>query len=95
MSRTNDKYRKQLRVRYRKASKKKRSVILDEFIKTTGYHRKHAIAVLNGRRRRVSGPIRHPRGKTYGTEVGDALVVVADLFDNICSKRLRAAVLAT
>ena len=50
MSRTDDKYLKQLQVRYRKASKKERSVILDEFVMTTGYHRKYAIAVLNGRR---------------------------------------------
>ena len=91
MSRTDDKYLRQLQARYRKASREERSVILDELVKTTGYHRKHAIAVLNGRRRRVSGPIRRPRRKTYGTEVGNALVIVADLFDNICSKRLRAA----
>jgi len=91
MSRTDDKYLHQLQVRYRKASKKERSVILDEFVKTTGYHRKYAVAVLNGRRKRVSGPIQRPRSKVYGPEVGDALVVLADLFDNICSKRLRAA----
>ena len=91
MSRMDSKYLDQLRTRYRQASKKERSIILDEFVKTTGYHRKHAIAVLNGRRRRVSGPIRRPRGKTYGPDVGDALIKLADLFDNICSKRLRAA----
>jgi len=91
MSQMDSKYLDQLRTRYRQASKKERSIILDEFVKTTGYHRKHAIAVLNGRRRRVSGPIRRPRGKTYGPDVGDALIKLADLFDNICSKRLRAA----
>jgi hypothetical protein len=91
MSRADDSYLNQLRVRYRQASKKERSIILDEFVKTTGYHRKHAIAVLNGRRKQVPGLIRRPRKKTYGPDVGDALVVLADLFDNICSKRLRAA----
>jgi len=91
MSRTDDKYLHQLQVRYRKASRKERSIILDEFVKTTGYHRKYAIAVLNGRRKRVSGPIRRPRRKVYGPEVGDALVMLVDLFDNICSRRLRAA----
>jgi len=65
---------------------------LDEFVKTTGYHRKHAIAVLNGRRERTPGPIRRPRRQVYGAEVGDALATLADLFDNICSKRLRAAI---
>jgi hypothetical protein len=91
MSRTDEKYLSQLQVRYRKASKKERSAILNEFVKTTGYHRKHAIAVLNGRRSRVSGPIQRPRRKVYGLEVGEALVMLADLFDNICSRRLRIA----
>jgi hypothetical protein len=92
MSRMDDKYLKQLQVRYRKASRKERSAILDEFVKTTGYHRKHAIAVLNGRRERTQGPIRRPRRQVYGVEVADALATLADLFDNICSKRLRAAI---
>jgi hypothetical protein len=87
-----DKYLKQLQSRYRRASRKERSVILDEFVKTTGYHRKHAIAVLNGRRERVQGPIRRPRRKVYDAKVADALAVLADLFDHICSKRLRAAI---
>ena len=91
MGRTEDKYLKQLRARYRKASRKERSAILDEFVRTTGYHRKHAIAVLNGRRERVSGPIRRPRRRVYGREEADAIAILADLFDNICSKRLRAA----
>jgi hypothetical protein len=91
MSRTDDKYLKRLQARYRKASRKERSVILDEFVKTTGYHRKHATAVLNGRRERVHGPIRRPRRAKYGAEEADALAILADLFDNICSKRLRAA----
>jgi hypothetical protein len=91
MSRTDDKYLKQLQIRYRKASKKERTAILDEFVKTTGYHRKHATAVLNGRRDRVQGPIRRPRGKVYGADVARELAHLTDLFDNICSKRLRAA----
>jgi hypothetical protein len=91
MSRTDDKYLRQLQARYRKASRKERSAILDEFVKTTGYHRKHAIAVLNGRRERVAGPIRRPRRKEYNAEEANALGILADLFDNICSKRLRAA----
>jgi hypothetical protein len=53
MSRTDDRYLKQLQARYRKATKKEKTVILDEYVKTTGYHRKHATAVLNGRRERV------------------------------------------
>ena len=91
MSRTDETYLKQLKVRYRRASKKEKTGILDEFVKTTGYHRKHATAVLNGRRERGQGPIRRPRRAQYGAEEADAIVILADLFDNICSKRLRAA----
>jgi len=91
MGRTDDQYLKRLQARHRKASRKERSVILDEFVKTTGYHRKHAIAVLNGRRERVSGPIRRPRRRVYGAEEAGAIAILADLFDHICSKRLRAA----
>jgi hypothetical protein len=91
MSRTDDTYLKQLQARYRKASKNEKTVILDEYVKTTGYHRKHATAVLNGRRERVQRPIRRPRRTQYGVEEANALATLADLFDNICSKRLRAA----
>ena len=67
MSRTDDTYLRQLQARYGQASKKEKSRILDEFAKTTGYHRKHAIAVLNGRRERVQGPIRRPRPAASGS----------------------------
>ncbi len=91
MSRMDDTYLKQLQARYRKASKQEKTVILDEYVKTTGYHRKHASAVLNGRRERVKGPVRRPRRTLYGVEEANALATLADLFDDICSKRLRAA----
>jgi len=91
MSRTDDTYLKQLQVRYRKASRQEKTIILDEYVKTTGYHRKHATAVLNGRRERVQGPVRRPRRALYGVEEANALASLADLFDDICSKRLRAA----
>lgn len=34
MSRTDEKYTQQLKARYRRAKKKERTVILDEFVKT-------------------------------------------------------------
>ena len=60
MSQRDGTYLKQLQARYRRASKKEKTVMLDEYVKTTGYHRKHAIAVLYGRRVRVREPIRRP-----------------------------------
>jgi hypothetical protein len=91
MSRRDDMYLKQLQARFRKASKQEKTVILDEYVKTTGYHRKHATAALNGRRERVKGPVRRPRRALYGVAEANALATLADLFDDICSKRLRAA----
>ena len=91
MSRSDSTYLKQLQARYRKASKNEKTVILDEYVKTTGYHRKHATAVLNGRRERVQSPVRRPRRAQYGVEEANVIATLADLFDNICSKRLRAA----
>ena len=91
MSRTDGTYLRQLQARYRRASKKEKRIILDESVRTTGYHRKHATAVLNGQRARVRGPIRRPRRALYGVEEASALAFLADLFDDICSKRLRAA----
>ncbi|MGD8969574.1 MAG: transposase family protein, partial [Anaerolineae bacterium] len=91
MGRTDEKYLRLLRERYREASKKERSAILDEFVKTTGYHRKYAIALLNGRRQRSQGPIKRPRRAIYGPEEARALLILSQLFDHINSKRLRKA----
>ena len=33
--------------RYRKATKSEKQQILDEFVAITGYHRKHAVRILN------------------------------------------------
>jgi len=42
--------------RYRAASRRERRQILDQFTRVTGYHRKHALRVLN--RPFVPGPAR-------------------------------------
>ena len=86
-------YLNQLRKRYRKARKKQRSKILDEFVETTGYHRKHAIALLRGKRwhRNPKIPRRRVRSRIYLAEDKRAILWLADLFDQVGSKRLRAA----
>jgi hypothetical protein len=91
MSQIDDKYLNQLRSRYRKASKKEKTAILDEYVKTTGQNRKYAIGVLRGKRRTGRRPILRPRRAVYGDEETQALLILSDLFDGICSKRLRAA----
>jgi hypothetical protein len=91
MRQTDEKYLAQLQARYRQASKKERSLILDEYVKTTGYHRKYAIGVLGGQRQRATGPIHRPRRARYGDEEARLLLQLWELFDGIYSKRLRAA----
>ena len=91
MSQSDTKYLASLKARYIKATKKERSQILDEYVATTGCHRKHAIAVLKGKRQRVTHPIRRPRRRYYTDEDKRAVQALAELFDGICSKRLRVA----
>ena len=74
--------------RYLKANKGGKQQILDDFIATTGYHRKYAIRVLK------HGP--KPRGwkkpgrrKIYHGEVVQALEKVWEIYGRICSKRLQ------
>ena len=86
-----DKYLDQLRARYREASKKERTAILDEYVKTTGYHRKHATRVLGGPQAGSDDPVRRSRKRIYGVEEAQALLRLAELFDGICAKLLRAA----
>lgn len=86
-------YLEKLRERYAQATKKERQAILDEFVATTGYHRKHAIALLRGKRRHRdrSQPIRRPRKRIYTDEDKRAVLWLVKLFDYIASKRLRVA----
>jgi hypothetical protein len=86
-----DKYLTLLRTRYRQASKKEKTAILDEYVKTTGQNRKYAIGVLTGKRGTGKRPARRPRRAIYAGEETQALLILSDLFDGICSKRLRAA----
>jgi hypothetical protein len=81
-----------LRQRYRHATRKERSAILDVFVEATGSNRKYAIAVLTGKRRQKKGSTSRRRERVYGEEEVAALLVLSDLFDGICSRRLRAAV---
>jgi len=73
--------------RYLKANKAGKEQILNEFIATTGYHRKYAIRVLR------HGPkpkeLKKPgRRKIYQGEVVNALEQIWEIYGRICSKRL-------
>ncbi|MBE3063430.1 MAG: hypothetical protein IMZ69_00190 [Spirochaetes bacterium] len=74
--------------RYQSVQADQKGQILDEFIALTGFHRKHAIRVLNGPPRSSSST---PPGrfKVYGEAVRQALVVLWEASDRICGKRLK------
>lgn len=86
--------------RYQKASKKQKSVILDEFIALTGYERDYAASVLRmhgkklyiSKRRVLVGDIaktgRRTRKGIYDNVVVTALIVIWHIMDCICGKRL-------
>ena len=48
-------------VRYRQAGRDSRGHILDEFVAMTGYHRKHALRLLNSSGQPEGSPLRPPR----------------------------------
>src|SRR6266568_6714271 len=77
-----------IRERYERSNKADRSAILSEFVAITGYHRKHAIRLLAsaGDRRRITPRRAHRR---YDADVREALIVLWEASDRICSKRLK------
>ena len=75
------------RERYATSGKAAKSAILDELVALTGLHRKHAIRVLSAK-----GVERRPRGRPrtrYGRAVTEALVLLWEVSDRVCSKRLK------
>jgi hypothetical protein len=74
--------------RYLKAKKAEKKQILDEFIATTGYHRKYAIRLLKHGRPRRSNK-KHGLPKVYQGEVVVALEQIWEICGRICSKRLQ------
>jgi hypothetical protein len=76
-----------VRGRYLRSSKKMKTKILDEFVATTGLHRKAAIRLLNRRGRPAGRSSGRPR--LYGLEAMAALKVAWEATDRLCSKRFR------
>jgi hypothetical protein len=75
--------------RYRAAERSGKKLILDEFTKVTGYHRKHAIRVLTTQPA-VDPAQRRAASRIYGEAVREALIVLWEAADRICGKRLKA-----
>jgi len=84
-------YLKAIRARYRRATKKAKVTILDEFCAVCGYHRKYAIRLLNlhgkPKTKRRAG-----RKPVYASpEFHTALKRIWFASDQMCSKKLKAA----
>src|SRR5512137_2249360 len=76
-----------IRLRYMRASKAEKGRILDEFVATTGYHRKYAIWLLR------HGPppkpaTRRPGHIVYDQAAKQALTQVWEISGRLCSRRL-------
>jgi hypothetical protein len=85
-------YLEAIRTRYRRARKKTKVTILDEFSCVCGYNRKYAIRLLNQcakvRKKRRSGP----RPIYASAEFLTALKHIWFASDQMCSKKLKAAI---
>ena len=76
--------------RYGDSSRGEKRRILDEFVALTGYHRKHALRLLNSPME-SGAKARKPRSRIYDEAVLEALIIVWEAADRICGKRLKAA----
>jgi hypothetical protein len=76
--------------RYRAATRIEKKKILDEFIKVTGFHRKHAIRALKRHTENSSAP--SPRARIYDEAAVTALTILWEAADRICGKRLKEAI---
>ncbi len=85
-------YLRSLQARYRRAGKKAKGVILDEFTQTSGCDRDYAIRLLRGDYTYTTQPIRHPRARYYTAEDAAALEHLSELLDWMCSKLLKAEI---
>ena len=81
-------YAEAIRKRYFGATKETKTRILDEFVAATGLHRKAAVRLLN-RARKKSSKKRPGRPKLYSIEIAEALKIVWEAADCLCSRRLR------
>jgi hypothetical protein len=76
-----------IRPRYLRASKAEKTRILDEFVASTGYHRKHAIRLLK-HGVKASGKKKPGKSKIYQGEVVITLTKIWAICGQICSRRL-------
>ena len=79
-----------LQLRYGSATFGERIRILDEFVALTGYHRKHAIRLLQEKPGAAKGT--RERNRLYDEAVRQAVTVLWEAADRVCGKRLKALI---
>lgn len=78
-----------LRERYRGGNREEKARILDEFGCVSGYHRKHAIRLLNGATTPDDAPRPRSRARVYDEAIRQGLIVLWEASDRVCGKRLK------
>jgi hypothetical protein len=76
--------------RYRRAGRRDRARLLDQFCEDSGYHRKYAIRLLNGPPPDPAPRKRRPRGVFYGKKVVQVLIEIWTASGYPWSVRLKA-----
>jgi len=80
------KYLRKQQSRYYAAGRKERGQLLDEMRSITGLHRKGLIRLMHSDLQRKLR--QKQRGRTYGSDVEDALRIIRESYDGICAERL-------
>jgi hypothetical protein len=78
--------------RYQGGTRNEKKEILDEFLKVTGFHRKHAIRVLKKVKATPETLTRPGRSRLYDDAAETALIILWEAADRMCGKRLKEAI---
>jgi hypothetical protein len=80
--------------RYQAGTRAEKQQILDELIKVTGFHRKHAVRALKrcGASNRDHRLVIGRRVRLYDEAVRNALTILWEASDRLCGKRLKEAI---
>ncbi len=70
--------------RYRQTNRSEKGRILDEFVKLTMYHRKHAIRILNNQDKPSASISIRSSHRIYDEAVRQALIAIWEAADRIC-----------
>ena len=85
-------YLKKLSKRYKASTKSEKSLILKELCETSGYHKKHAIRLLNAKAIKKSQKKKQGRPKIYPDKAFlEPLKRIWFICDQLCGKRLKMA----